>query len=59
VCLGNSLARLEASAAFPRLLARFPGLAHDPDPDTGHAGRPTRRDRLVLRGYQSLPIRLA
>ncbi|WP_433892075.1 cytochrome P450 [Streptomyces sp. CA-111067] len=59
VCLGNSLARLEASAAFPRLLARFPGLAHDPDPGTAPAGRPTRRDRLVLRGYWTLPIRLA
>ncbi|MBL7620249.1 cytochrome P450 [Frankia sp. AgB1.8] len=47
VCLGNSLARLEASTAFPRLLSRFPDLAP--------AAAPTRRDRLVLRGYEILP----
>jgi cytochrome P450 len=49
-CLGNSLARLEATVAFPRLLARFPDLA--PAPGCG----PTRRDRLVLRGYDTLPV---
>ncbi|OHV36104.1 MULTISPECIES: cytochrome P450 [Pseudofrankia] len=48
VCLGNSLARLEAGTAFPRLLDRFPDLAP--------AGTPTRRDRLVLRGYEILPV---
>ncbi|ONH28876.1 cytochrome P450 [Pseudofrankia asymbiotica] len=48
VCLGNSLARLEAGTAFPRLLDRFPDLAP--------AGAPTRRDRLVLRGYETLPV---
>jgi cytochrome P450 len=52
ICLGNNLARLEASVAFPRLLDRFPGLAADPD------RQPVRRDRLVLRGYQTLPIRV-
>ena len=52
-CLGNGLARLEAGAAFPRLLARFPALAAAPD------RQPARRDRLVLRGYQELPIRVA
>jgi cytochrome P450 len=51
-CLGSALARLEAAAAFPRLLARFPGLA----PAPGQA--PTRRDRLVLRGYHTLPVSL-
>jgi hypothetical protein len=51
ICLGNSLARLEANTAFPRLLARFPDLAL--------AGVPIRRDRLVLRGYESLPITIA
>ena len=40
ICLGNSLARLEATIAFGRLR------------------EPARRDRLVLRGYQSLPVRL-
>ena len=52
ICIGNNLARLEASVALPRLLSRFPGLSTDP----GH--QPTRRDRLVVRGYQSLPVRL-
>jgi cytochrome P450 len=49
-CLGQALARLEATTAFARLLARFPGLAPAP-------GRPpTRRDRLVLRGYDTIPV---
>jgi hypothetical protein len=47
-CLGAALARLEARIAFPLLLNSFPGL------ELG--GEPVRRDRLVLRGYQSLPI---
>ncbi|MFF0018042.1 cytochrome P450 [Streptomyces sp. NPDC005374] len=51
VCLGNGLARLEAAVAFPRLLSRFPGLAP--------AASPTRRDRLVLRGYETFPVRVA
>lgn len=49
ICLGNGLARLEAAVAFPRLLARFPDLAPA-------AAEPTRRERVVLRGYQSLPV---
>ncbi len=52
ICIGNNLARLEASVAFPRLLDRFPGLSTDPDQ------QPVRRDRLVLRGYQNLPVRV-
>jgi cytochrome P450 len=52
ICLGNGLARLEAAIAFRRLLARFPGLAPAPVP-------PTRRDRLVLRGYETLPVVVA
>jgi len=52
VCIGNNLARLEASVAFPRLLDRFPAITADPDRN------PTRRDRLVLRGYQTLSIRV-
>ncbi|WIN00802.1 cytochrome P450 [Actinoplanes oblitus] len=47
-CLGAPLARLEAQVAFPRLLSRLPRLAL--------SGEPVRRDRLVLRGYASLPI---
>ncbi len=47
-CLGAALARLEGQVAFPLLLQRLPGLRGD--------GTPTRRDRLVLRGYDSLPI---
>ncbi|MFC6598182.1 cytochrome P450 [Kitasatospora paranensis] len=49
-CLGAQLARLEAAVALPALLARFPGLAP--------AGAPERRDRLVLRGYGTLPVTL-
>jgi len=48
ICLGNALARLEAAIAFPRLLARFPR----PRPGTAR----TRRDRLTLRGYHTLPV---
>jgi len=48
ICLGNNLARLEAHIAFPRLLARFPQLSP--------SGPPTRRDRLILRGHETLPI---
>lgn len=49
-CLGAALARLEGRIAFPLLLRRFPLIAP--------AGRPTRRDRLVLRGFATLPVRL-
>jgi cytochrome P450 len=50
-CLGAALARLEGAVAFPRLLARFPALAP--------AGHPVRRPGLVLRGYETLPVRVA
>ena len=49
-CLGQGLARLEGRIALERLLARFPVI----EP----AGEPERRDRLVLRGYETLPITL-
>ncbi|GGS29921.1 cytochrome P450 [Streptomyces humidus] len=49
-CLGAMLARLEATTAFSRLPARFPALR--PAPGTV----PVRRDRLALRGYESLPV---
>ncbi|KJS53900.1 cytochrome P450 [Streptomyces rubellomurinus subsp. indigoferus] len=47
-CLGSQLARLEGEIAVPALLDRFPRLAP--------GGVPTRRDRLVLRGYETLPV---
>ena len=49
-CLGQGLARLEAQVAFEKLFARFPEISL--------AGTPERRDRLVLRGYEALPVRL-
>ncbi|HEX5293805.1 MAG TPA: cytochrome P450 [Streptosporangiaceae bacterium] len=53
ICIGNSLARLEAAVAFPRLLVRFPTIRAASGPP------PTRRDRLVLRGYETLPVAVA
>jgi cytochrome P450 len=47
-CIGAALARLEGAVAFPRLFSRFPKIAA--------AGEPTRRDTLVLRGFDTLPI---
>jgi cytochrome P450 len=49
-CLGAPLARLEAQIALPALFGRFPDLAA--------AGRPTRRPRMNLRGWSSLPVTL-
>jgi cytochrome P450 len=50
-CIGAALARLEATVAFPRLFARFPKIEA--------AGEPTRRDAMVLRGFDVLPITIA
>jgi len=50
-CIGAALARLEGSVAFPRLLNRFQKISA--------AGEPTRRDTLVLRGFDELPIAVA
>jgi cytochrome P450 len=47
-CLGASLARLEASIAFERLTARFPGLALD--------GDVVWNGRINLRGPAHLPV---
>ncbi|GIH19027.1 cytochrome P450 [Rugosimonospora africana] len=52
ICVGNNLARLEAAVAFPKLLSRFPDLSAASD------RIPIRRDRLVLRGYQTLPVQI-
>jgi cytochrome P450 len=48
-CLGAALARLEARVAFEELTRRFAAL----EP----AGTPTRRPLLVLRGYETVPVR--
>jgi cytochrome P450 len=50
-CIGAALARLEGAVAFPRLLSRFPKIAA--------AGEPARRDRLLLRGFDTLPVTVA
>jgi cytochrome P450 len=49
-CLGASLARLEASIAFSRLIARFPALALD--------GNMTWNGRINLRGPAHLPVKV-
>ena len=50
-CLGAQLARLEARTALPLLLERFPGIAPG-------RGEPVWLDALIMRGLQSLPVRL-
>jgi cytochrome P450 len=47
-CIGAALARLEGTVAFPRLLGRFPRIAP--------AGEPVRRETLLLRGFDALPV---
>jgi cytochrome P450 len=49
-CIGAALARLEAAVAFPRILRRFPDLAA--------GGEPVRKDGLILRGFESLPVQV-
>lgn len=49
-CLGAALARLEGQEAIGRLVRRFPDLSR--------AGEPTHNQRIVLRGYDHLPISL-
>jgi cytochrome P450 len=48
-CLGSALARLEGRIAFEELTRRYPRL----EP----AGTPARRPLLVLRGFESVPVR--
>ena len=52
-CLGAALARLEATTAFPNLLRRFPQLA------PAEGAERIRSDRLVLRGFRTLPVTVA
>ncbi|MGZ8764695.1 MAG: cytochrome P450 [Acidimicrobiia bacterium] len=52
-CLGAALARVEARAAIPTLVRRFPALAlADPDAE------PAWNGRIVLRGLDRLPVAL-
>jgi cytochrome P450 len=50
-CVGAALSRREAHIAFPALLDRFPRIEL--------AGPPVWRDTIVLRGLESLPVRVA
>jgi len=50
-CLGAALARLEGRIAVEELTSRYPALAL--------AGTPVRRPLLVLRGFESVPVRSA
>ena len=49
-CLGAVLARLEARVAIEELTRRYPALEM--------AGTPIRRPLLVLRGFESVPVRV-
>jgi cytochrome P450 len=53
-CLGAALARAEGQVVFDRLLDRFSVI----EPAWGDE-RPRYRDSIVLRGLESLPVRLA
>ncbi|MHB8342485.1 MAG: cytochrome P450 [Mycobacteriales bacterium] len=48
-CLGAALARLEGRIALEALTRRYPSLEF--------AAAPTRRSLLVLRGFESVPVR--
>ncbi len=50
-CLGAALARLEGRIAVEELTSRYPALSL--------AGPPVRRPLLVLRGFESVPVRTA
>jgi len=50
-CLGAALARLEGRIAIEELTQRYPALEL--------AARPTRRSQLVLRGFETVPVRAA
>ena len=49
-CLGAALARLEGQEAIGRLVRRYPNIER--------AGEAVHNGRIVLRGYDSLPVSL-
>jgi len=49
-CLGAPLARLEMQESLPALMRRFPGIEL--------AEKPTRRPTFVLRGYETIKVKL-
>ena len=51
VCVGMNVARMEGRIAFSRLLARFPKIALN--------GQPERDRRIRFRGFKTLPVRVA
>ncbi|MEZ5659768.1 MAG: cytochrome P450 [Burkholderiaceae bacterium] len=51
ICLGFPLARLEGTLAFPRLLARWPGISLAGGPLAWHRS-------MVFRGVASMPLRI-
>ena len=50
-CLGAALARLEGQEAIGRLVRRFPAVER--------AGDPVHNERIVLRGFDALPVLLS
>lgn len=50
-CSGMNVARMEGRVAFSRLLARFPAIRAD--------GEPERDRRIRFRGFRKLPIRVS
>ncbi len=51
-CIGSQLARLEAEVAIGSLLKRFPDF-------TGHPNPPAWRRSMIIRGPETLPVRLS
>jgi cytochrome P450 len=51
VCVGMNVARMEGRIAFSRLLARFPTIERN--------GEPERDRRVRFRGFRRLPVRLS
>lgn len=50
-CIGAPLARMEMSVSLPMLIERFPNLEL--------ASEPIRRPGFVLRGYESVPLKVS